>query len=112
MDRFVDLSVHVLHARIRASMTGAVSEGATARLGSSSTVTLFHRCECVGDSLRQDPPTGRRARDAEIRGDGHVPGTLDETPKPVVVAALRASRGRHGADHLALPYATQLREDG
>ena len=28
--------------------------------------------------------------------DGHVPGALDELPKPVVVALLRAPRGRHG----------------
>jgi hypothetical protein len=27
-----------------------------------------------------------RAKDAEILGDGHVPGALDEIPKPVVVA--------------------------
>ena len=25
----------------------------------------------------------------EIRGDGHVPGALDEIPKPVIVALLR-----------------------
>ena len=35
-----------------------------------------------------EPPTGRRARDSAIRGDGHVPGALDEIPKPVVVAVL------------------------
>lgn len=50
-------------------------------------------------------------RDAEIRGDGHVTGTLDETPKPVVVAALRADRSRHGNDHRPLTHAAQLRED-
>jgi hypothetical protein len=32
------------------------------------------------------PPTRRRARDSEVPGDGHVPGALDEMPKPVVVA--------------------------
>jgi len=44
---------------------------------------------------RAAPPTSRRARDPEVRGDGHVPGALDEIPKPVVVALLRARRGRH-----------------
>src|SRR5467141_1919713 len=47
----------------------------------------------------QTLPTGRRARDPEIRGDGHVPGAVDELPKPVVVALLRAPRGCHGDDH-------------
>jgi hypothetical protein len=41
-----------------------------------------------------EPPTCRRARDAEVRGDGHVAGAVDEMSKPVVVALLRASRGR------------------
>ena len=49
-----------------------------------------------------EPPTGRRARDPEIRSDGHVPGTVDEIPKPMVVALLLVSRGRHGDDHPAL----------
>jgi hypothetical protein len=40
------------------------------------------------------PPTGRRARDSEVHSDGHVPGALDESSKPVVVALLRAGRGR------------------
>jgi len=31
-----------------------------------------------------EPPTGGRARNPEIGGDGHVPGALDEIPKPVV----------------------------
>jgi hypothetical protein len=39
-DQSVDLSVQVLHARIR-QHDGAVSEGAAARLASSSTLTLF-----------------------------------------------------------------------
>ena len=37
------------------------------------------------------PPTRRRARDSEVRGDGHVPRALDALPKPVVVALLRAA---------------------
>jgi hypothetical protein len=37
-----------------------------------------------------EPPTRRRARDAEVRGDGHVAGAVDEMSKPVVVALLRA----------------------
>jgi hypothetical protein len=39
---------------------------------------------------------GPSRENAEIRGDGHVPGALDEIPKAVVVAPLMASRGRHG----------------
>ena len=57
-----------------------------------------------------EPPTGRRARDPEIRGDGHVPSALDEMPKPVVVALLRASRGRHRDDHRPFAHAAQLLE--
>ena len=60
---------------------------------------------------RAQPPTRHRARDAEIRGDGHVPGASDEMPKPVVVALLRAGRGRHGHDHRPFPQAAQLLED-
>src|SRR5262249_12371107 len=41
-----------------------------------------------------EPATGRRARNPDIRGDGHVPGAADEIPKPMVVALLRAHR--HG----------------
>jgi hypothetical protein len=55
-----------------------------------------------------EPPTDRRARDPEIHGDGQVPGALDEIPKPVVVALLRASRGRHGDDHWPFAHAAQL----
>jgi hypothetical protein len=36
--------------------------------------------------------TCRRARDAEVPGDGHVAGALDDIPKPVVVAVLGAGR--------------------
>src|SRR5687767_9683488 len=57
-----------------------------------------------------EPPTGCRARDSEIHGDGHVPGALDEIPKPVVVAPLSAPRGHHGDDHPAFAYAAQLLE--
>jgi hypothetical protein len=35
------------------------------------------------------PSARRRARDPEVRGDGHVPRALDEIPKPVVIALLR-----------------------
>ncbi len=55
-------------------------------------------------------PFGRRARDAEVRGDGHVPGALDEIPKSVVVALLRAGL-RHGHDHRPFPDAAQPLED-
>ncbi len=57
------------------------------------------------------PPTRRRARDSAVRGDGHVPGALDEIPRPVVVALLRAPRGRHGDDHRPFAHAAQLLED-
>jgi hypothetical protein len=57
-----------------------------------------------------EPPAGRRARDPEIRGDGDVPGAVDEIPKPVVVALPKAPR-RHGDDHPAFAYAAQLLED-
>jgi hypothetical protein len=57
------------------------------------------------------PPTRRRARDPEVRGDGHVPRALGEIPKPVIVALLRASRGRHGDDHRPFPHAAQLLQD-
>ena len=49
-----------------------------------------------------EPPTGGRARDPEIGGDGHVPGLLDGMPKPAVIALLRAPRGRHEDDHQAV----------
>ena len=48
-------------------------------------------------------PPRRRAKDAEVRSNGPVPSTLDETPKPVVVALLGAGRGRHGNDHRPFP---------
>ena len=69
-------------------------------------VQADHDLRCLAE-----PPTGRRARDPEIRGDGHVPGALDEIPKPVVVALLKAARGRHGDDHRPFAYAAQLLED-
>ena len=60
---------------------------------------------------RAEPPTGRRARDSEVRGDGHIAGALDEIPKPMVVVLLSASRGRHGNDHRPSPRAAQLLEN-
>ena len=58
-------------------------------------VQANHELRCLAK-----PPMRRRARDPEIRREGHVPGALDEISKPVVVALLRAGRGRrHGADH-------------
>jgi hypothetical protein len=56
------------------------------------------------------PATRRRARDSEVRGDGHVPGSLDKISKAVVVA-LRAGRSRHGNDHRPFPHAAQLLDD-
>ena len=56
-------------------------------------VQARHDLRCLAE-----PPTGGRARDSEVRGNGHVPGPLDEMPKPVVIALLRAPRGRHEDD--------------
>lgn len=58
-----------------------------------------------------EPPTGPRARDPEIRDDGHVPGALDEIPKPVVVALLSTPWGRHGHHHRPFAHAAQHLED-
>jgi hypothetical protein len=57
------------------------------------------------------PATRRRARDSEVRGDGHVAGALDEISKAVVIALLRARRSRHADDHRPFPHAAQLLED-
>jgi hypothetical protein len=45
------------------------------------------------------PPTRRRARDSQVRRYSHVPGALDQIPKPVVVALLRTGDGWQGNDH-------------
>jgi hypothetical protein len=60
---------------------------------------------------RAKPSTRRRARDSEVGGDGHVPGALDELPKPMVVALLRAGRGRHANDHSPFHDAAQSLKD-
>ena len=54
-----------------------------------------------------EPPTGGRVRDPEVRSDGHVSGALDEIPKPVVVALLKAS---HADEHRPFAHAAQLLE--
>ena len=69
-------------------------------------VQAHHDLRCLAE-----PPTGRRARDSETRGDGHVSGVLDKAPKAMVVAVLQAGRGRHGHDHRPFPHAAQLLED-
>jgi hypothetical protein len=69
-------------------------------------VQAYHDLRSLAES-----PAGRRTRDPEIRGEGHVPGALDEIPKPVVVALLKPPRGRHGDDHPAFAYAAQLLKD-
>jgi hypothetical protein len=48
-----------------------------------------------------EPPPRRRPRNAEISGDGEIPGALDELAQPMVVALLRTGRG-HGTDHRLL----------
>jgi hypothetical protein len=58
-----------------------------------------------------EPPPSRRARDAKIGGDGHVPGGMDEIPKTVIVALLKAARGRHADDHRSSADAAQPLED-
>jgi hypothetical protein len=42
---------------------------------------------------RSEPPARRRARDTEIRGDGQVPGPLDEIPEPMVIPLLPVAAG-------------------
>ena len=54
-----------------------------------------------------EPPSRRGARDAKIRRDRHVAGALDEISKPVIVAPLLASRGRHADDHRPFALGTQ-----
>ena len=53
-------------------------------------VQADHDLRCLAE-----PPTRRRARDAKIRRDRRVSGALDEISKPVIVAPLMASCGRH-----------------
>jgi hypothetical protein len=57
-------------------------------------VDTDHNCR-----RRSEPPTRRRARNAEIRGDGRVPSASDEIPEPMVIALLRARRRFHATDH-------------
>ena len=73
------------------------------RLREVATVQTDHDCR-----RRAQPATRRRAGDAEVRGDGDVAGAVDEMSKPVVVALLRAGRGRHGPDHRPFAHAAQL----
>jgi hypothetical protein len=60
---------------------------------------------------RAEPSTRRRARDPEIGGDGQVPGASDEIPEPVVIALLRAGRGRHPDDGRPIADTAQLLQD-
>ena len=55
-----------------------------------------------------EPPTGRRARDSEIRGEGDVPRASNEIPKAVVVALLRAGSGRHEHDDRSVQLVAEL----
>ena len=102
-----------LRSRASASRSSAVSFF-TRRRSSQDFLLEFRRPQVRHVEAHHDlrclvePPTGRRARDPEVRGDGHVPGALDEIPKPVVVALLRAS---HADDHRPFAHAAQLLED-
>jgi hypothetical protein len=58
-----------------------------------------------------EPATGRRARNPEIRADGHVPGAANDIPKPMVVALLRTPASRHEDDRRRLIHAAQPLED-
>src|SRR5262249_26277652 len=58
-----------------------------------------------------EPTAGGGARDPKIRGDGYVPGPLDEIPKPVIVAPLTASRAGHADDHRPFAHAAQVLDD-
>ena len=60
---------------------------------------------------RTEPPAGGRARDAQIRRDGHVAGAVDELPQPMVIALLRTGRGHHPDDHRPFAHAAQLLAD-
>jgi hypothetical protein len=41
----------------------------------------------------------RRSRNAALRGDAQVTGTLGQIPEPMVIALLRAARRRHATHH-------------
>ena len=83
-----------LRSRARASRSRAVSFF-TRRRSSRTSWWSSDALRSVNVQAHHDlrdpgePPTGCRARDSEIRGDGHVLGALDEIPKPVVVPLLR-----------------------
>ena len=61
--------------------------GPKLRLCEARYVHTDHDCR-----RRSEPPTRRRARKTEIRGDGQIPGASDEIPEPTVIASMRARR--------------------
>jgi hypothetical protein len=71
-----------LRSRASVSRSSAVSfftrrrSSRTSCWSSGRHVQADHHLRCLAE-----PPTGRRARDPEIRGGGQVPGALDEIPK-------------------------------
>jgi hypothetical protein len=87
--------------RHRSSRTSCWSSDALRSVTSKLTTTFG----CLAE-----PSTGRRAGDSEICGNGHVSGALDEIPKPVVIALLRAGRSRHSNNHRPFHHAAQLLE--
>jgi hypothetical protein len=72
-----------------ANTTEVVAEGVAPRLASTSTTTLF-----TGANVSASHPRAVERRTPKSVA-GHVPSALDEIAKPVVVAPLRAPRGRH-----------------
>jgi hypothetical protein len=66
-------------------------------MSSHSSVHGYRDPRCLAE-----PATGRRSRNPEVRGDGHLPRVVDEIPQPVVVALLRVPRSRHADDHPAV----------
>jgi hypothetical protein len=57
-----------------------------------------------------EPPASGRARDTEIRGDGHIPRPPNHISQSVVIASLRADPDRHTDDHQPVALAIQLRK--
>ena len=105
-----------LRSRARASRRRAASffrrrrSSRTSWWSSDALRSVTSRLTTIVGVLPSHPRAVERGTPS-IRGDGHIPRVLDEIPKPVVVALLRAGRGGHGNDHRPFPHAAQLIED-